>query len=328
MTTTLRRSRRAAKGAGAACLRGAGSGPGYPVVVTRTSHSPLTRRTLLTSLAAAGAGVLAGCAPQTAPRTSPGPDAAASATPASGPPSPTPSPTPATAALMAERAVVPTLCYHQVRPWQSSDSEYTRNTLVCPPERFSAHLDGLAEAGYTTISPAQYLAHLTTGAALPSRPILLTFDDGKDNQATTALPELARRGMTGTLFIMTVVLDKPGWISSDQVRALADSGMTIGAHTWDHQKLSKLPDGEWATQLEKPRETLRRLSGQEVDTLAFPYGIWAPHVLPHVAAAGYATAFQLDGQPLDSANPLLTLRRRMTVSTWTPAQLIERLAGI
>lgn len=296
------------------------------MVPTSTFDSGLHRRVFLASLAAGAAGLLVGCAQQ--PRTQPG--AAASGSPSSPSPTPTPSgtPTAATAAEMAARAVVPTLCYHQVRPYQSSDSDYTRATLVCPPERFVAHLDGLAEAGYATISPAQYLAHLTTGAALPPRPILLTFDDGKDNQALTALPELARRGMTGTLFIMSVVLDKPGWISSDQVRAVADSGMTIGAHTWDHQNLSKLPDTDWAAQLEKPRETLQRLSGQEVDTLAYPYGAWAPQALPHVEAAGYATAFQLDAKPLEAANPLLTLRRRMTGSAWTPAQVIERLAGI
>ena len=250
--------------------------------------------------------------------STPGAADATSATPA----------TPATAAEVAARATVPVLCYHQVRPWQASDSQYSRSSLVCPPERFAAQLDGIAEAGFTTISPAQYLAHLTAGAPLPQKPVLLTFDDGKDNQALTALPELARRGMTGTLFIMTVVLDKPGWISSDQVRALADLGMTIGSHTWDHQQLSKLPDTEWSAQLEKPRETLRRLSGQPVDTLAYPYGSWAARVLPHVAAAGYSSAYQLADQSLDVTQPLLTLRRQLAVSGWTKTQVVERLAGI
>ena len=230
---------------------------------------------------------------------------------------------------MAARATVPVLCYHQVRPWRASDSQYNRSVLICPPRRFAAQLDGLAEAGFTTISPAQYLAHLTTGAPLPTRPVLLTFDDGKDNQATAALPELARRGMTGTLFIMTVVLDKPGWISSDQVRAMADLGMTIGAHTWDHQPLPKLSGrADWAAQLDEPRDTLRRLTGQEVDSLAYPYGSWAPRVLPHVVAAGYTSAYQLTDRPLDGARPQLTLRRSLAASGWTGTQIVERLTRI
>lgn len=295
----------------------------------------ISRRTLLGALAAAGS--LVGCAGPPASTSAPvgtAPGAPAAGTPAppvspTPPTAATPTPTPATAAAMAARATVPVLCYHQVRAWQKSDSAYNRSILITPPTRFAAQLDALAQAGFTTISPAQYLAHMTTGAALPSRPVLLTFDDGKDNQATAALPALARRGMTGTLFIMSVVLDKPGWISSDQVRELADLGMTIGAHTWDHQPLPKLRrKADWVRQLEEPRETLRRLSKQEVDALAYPYGSWAPGVLPHVEAAGYASAYQLTDRPLDRTRPQFTLRRTLAASGWTGAQLVERLTAL
>lgn len=40
-------------------------------------------------------------------------------------------------------------------------------TDICPPQYFRTHLDALGEDGWTTISPDQYLAHLTTGGTLP-----------------------------------------------------------------------------------------------------------------------------------------------------------------
>jgi peptidoglycan/xylan/chitin deacetylase (PgdA/CDA1 family) len=84
---------------------------------------------------------------------------------------------------------VPVLCYHQLRNWTHSDSQYNRVNLICPPKHFRAHLDALAGDGWTTISPAQYLRHLTAGAGLPRKPVTLSFDDGScSRQLCSASP--------------------------------------------------------------------------------------------------------------------------------------------
>src|SRR5437667_285380 len=82
-----------------------------------------------------------------------------------------------------------------------------------PPQRLAAQLDALARAGYTTITPDQLLAHLRYGTRLPARPVMLSFDDASEGQYTHALPMLLRHRFTATFFMMTVVLDKPRWLS-------------------------------------------------------------------------------------------------------------------
>ena len=47
--------------------------------------------------------------------------------------------------------------------------------------------------------------------------------------------------------------------------------------------------------------------------------------LPHLAKAGYSTAFQLEEKPLDRTHPLLTLRRALAVSTWTGDEVVGKL---
>ncbi len=221
---------------------------------------------------------------------------------------------------------MPVLCYHQLRNWRSGDSAYNRQNLICPPARFRAHLDAIAEHGWTTISPDEYLAHLTTGATLPAKPVILSFDDASAGQARVGLPALVKRGMTATFFVMTVVLDKPDWLRTGDVKRAADAGMTIGAHTWDHQPVNSLSGRGWSVQLDQPRETLRKASGQPVRHFAYPYGVVSNRAYAHLERAGYRTAFQLVEQPMDKRAPLLTLRRILVDSTWAGTTVVRRLA--
>ena len=199
---------------------------------------------------------------------------------------------------------------------------HSKQVLICPPANFRRQLDGLAEAGYTTISPDDYLAHLG-GASLPDNPVIISFDDGKDSQPLVAGPELVRRGMVGTFFVMTVVIGKSGWITPKQIKVLADAGHTIGSHTWDHHQVTKYSGDDWRIQFDEARATLRKHSGQAVETFAYPYGAWNPAALPHLAEAGYTTAFQLGEKPVDPGAPALTLRRVLVNSTWSGDAIVK-----
>jgi len=292
---------------------------------------PVDRRALLTGTLAAAAALATGCSRTgaTVAGSAPAPPAPpATPAPARSAPRATPSPAvrPASAAQVARRASVPVLCWHQLRDWRAGDSAYSRRLLICPPRRFRAQLDALGEAGFHTIGPDRYLEHLTTGAALPDRPVLLSFDDSQGSQITEGLPQLRHRDMTATFFCMTVVLDKAGWMSRRDLRRLDDAGMTVAAHTYDHHRADRYSGGDWALQLEQPRALLEKAVGHPVEHFAYPYGAWAQEDVPHLRAAGYRTAFQLGDQPLDRAAPLYTLRRTLVDSTWDGPQLLRALA--
>ncbi|MFL6046674.1 MAG: polysaccharide deacetylase family protein [Propionibacteriaceae bacterium] len=232
----------------------------------------------------------------------------------------------ASASTIIKRATVPILCYHQLREWKSSDSEYNRVNLICPPRYFRAHLDALIDGGWTTISPDQYLAHLTKGGRLPKKPVILSFDDGSSGQVKEGLHQLVKRRMTGVFFVMTVVLGNSGWMSTRDIKRLADAGMTIGSHTWDHHAVTDLSGRDWRIQLDQSRAALRRASGQLVEHFAYPYGIVSTKAFSHLRHAGYKTGFQLEAKKLDHHAPLYTLRRSIVVSTWSGAALLKHLA--
>ncbi len=277
-------------------------------------------------LAAAGLtalGALAGCGTAPMPAAPPSPTT---------PPSPagaTPGPDAAAPGVpeMVAGARVPVLCWHQLRDHRPDDSASSRALYICPPATFRSQLDGILAAGFTAIGPDEYLAHLTTGTALPPRPVMLSFDDSRGTQISVGLPELQRRHMAGTFFVQTVPLDKPNWMRRADVRHLHEVGMTVGAHTHDHHPVDRYSGSDWTTQLDRPRRQLERLTGAPVHHFAYPYGRWSPAAFAHLDEAGYRTAFQLDEAPLDRNRPQLTLRRMLARSDWNGDGIVQALAG-
>jgi peptidoglycan/xylan/chitin deacetylase (PgdA/CDA1 family) len=239
-------------------------------------------------------------------------------------PTSTPRPTPDIAALVLARADVPILCYHHIRDWEEDEAEVDQPYIV-PPAMFAEQMDFLDQHGYHPISPDQLVAYLTGAGTLPERPVLITFDDSDDSQWTNALPILQKHNFIATFFIMTVVLDKPNYLSSEQVQALDRMGMTIGAHTWDHHQVTKYSADDWKAQVAEPTAYLAELTGHPIKYFAYPYGLWNEEAIPHIKRAGFAAAFQLESE-MDTQAPLFTLRRMIANSFWTTEAFQEAVA--
>ncbi|PKV63465.1 polysaccharide deacetylase family protein [Pontibacter ramchanderi] len=225
----------------------------------------------------------------------------------------------ADAATIIARKQVPILCYHQVRDWREKDSKQAKDYII-PEERFRDHIKMLADSGYQTVLPEQLMAYLTTGAPLPAKPVMLTFDDTSLGQYTVAAPELEKYGFKGVFFIMTVSLGRPNYMSKAQVKELSDRGHVIGSHTWDHQNVKKYQGQDWVTQVEKPSRQLAEITGKPVEYFAYPFGLWNPEAIPELKQRGMAAAFQL-ADKRDPQDPLHSIRRIIASGHWSPNSL-------
>lgn len=173
--------------------------------------------------------------------------------------------------VFAQRSEVPVLCYHQVREWQPGDSKNARAYII-PPARFREHMKALHDSGYRTILPAEHLRYLEKGQLIPDKVVVLTFDDETISQFTYALPELDKYGFKAVFSIMTVTLDKLGYMTREQVKELSDKGHVIANHTWDHHNVTKYKSEDWVTQLARPGADLERITGKPVDYFVYPFG--------------------------------------------------------
>ncbi|SNR31175.1 polysaccharide deacetylase family protein [Hymenobacter mucosus] len=225
----------------------------------------------------------------------------------------------ADAATITARPQVPILCYHQIRDWRPRDSKGAKDYIV-PVEQFKAQIKMLADSGYHTILPDQLYAYLTTGAALPSKPVMLTFDDTDLDQFTIAKPTLDKYGYKAVYFIMTVSLGRPNYMSKAQVKQLSDEGNIIGSHTWDHHNVKKYQGQDWVTQIEKPTKQLEEITGKKINYFAYPFGLWNPEAIPELKKRGMDAAFIL-AEKRDQQDPLYTIRRIIASGYWSPRTL-------
>jgi peptidoglycan/xylan/chitin deacetylase (PgdA/CDA1 family) len=228
----------------------------------------------------------------------------------------------ADAATILARREVPILCYHQIRDYKSTDGKIGRPYIV-PPAIFAQQMQALADSGYHAILPDQLYDYLATGKELPSKPVMLTFDDTRLDQYTAALPEMNKHGFKGVFFIMTVSLGRPGYMSKDQVRELSDKGHTIGSHTWDHKNVKTYTDSDWPVQIGKPSKQLQEITGKPVEYFAYPFGLWDKEGIPKLKEYGFKGVFQLYAKR-DENDPLFTIRR-IIVPDWSGAGLIRTI---
>lgn len=231
------------------------------------------------------------------------------------------SPVVADAATILSRPEVPILCYHQVRDYKPSDSKTAKDYIV-PVNVFRDQMQWLADSGYTAILPGQLHDYLMTGTGLPAKPVLITFDDTRLDQFTAALPELNKHGFKAAFFIMTVSLNKPGYMSREQVKQLADEGHTIGSHTYDHKNVKTYTVDDWVEQVQKPSKQLQTITGKPVEYFAYPFGLWNKEAISKLKDHDFKAVFQLSAKR-DENDPLFSVRRIIVPGSWSGATMIK-----
>lgn len=171
------------------------------------------------------------------------------------------------------RIRVPILMYHYVSHPPPDADEY-RLDLSVTPELFQDHMEYLFYQGYTPISLYQLHDALMTGASLPPKPVVLTFDDGYIDHYTNVLPVLRQYRYTATFFIITGMPDQnnPDYMSWSQIAEMAQAGMSIESHTRDHPSLNGRDYDFLVYQLLGAQESIEYYTGRLPHMFCYPAG--------------------------------------------------------
>lgn len=177
------------------------------------------------------------------------------------------------------------LCYHKIDDWEDPLSVF--------PEEFDAQIHHLKENNYHSITPDQLADYLKKKTSLPPRPVLITFDDGYEDNYKNAYPILKKYGFHGTIFIIVNSVGRPGYLTWEQAKEMSRNGISIQSHTMNHLPLSKLSEEKVKEELADSRKIIEKNIGQPVRYVAYPEGSYNRLIEQLAEKSGYRGGFSI-----------------------------------
>jgi peptidoglycan/xylan/chitin deacetylase (PgdA/CDA1 family) len=190
------------------------------------------------------------------------------------------------------RVPIMSLLYHRV-------ADTHPNTWTITWERFRYQMEWLQQQ-FDLVSMAEAQRRIAAGEN--TRPtVCITFDDGYAENCERAIPWLIEQKIPVTYFVTSDnVLSgrsfphdaaancplEPNTV--EQLQAMSDAGVEIGAHTRTHPDLGQvLSLGELADEIVGAKHDLETLLDKPVRYFAFPYGLHQ-----NMTPEGFAVAYQ------------------------------------
>jgi peptidoglycan/xylan/chitin deacetylase (PgdA/CDA1 family) len=212
-----------------------------------------------------------------------------------------------------QRSYIPILMYHYIR-YVDPSADPLGYGLSVTPEGLGAQLAWLRAAGYESVRMDEAAACIRGEGPCPARAVALTFDDGYMDAYTTALPLLQQHGYVGTFYIVSGFVGQPGYMGWQEIRALRDAGMEIGAHSVSHPDLTTLGLEDLRAQVGQSAAAISAELGAPVRSFCYPGGRFNDTVAAVAQEAGFtsATTTMPDGP---QADPFRLSRLRISGDT-------------
>ncbi len=232
-----------------------------------------------------------------------------------------------TIATMPVAAVtVPIIAYHHINPSIDSDMNVT-------PTAFRTHMQFLKDNGYTPITLDDWYNAVRKRTDLPAKAVVITFDDGWQDQLKYAVPILEEFNFPATFFIYTTTIGSPESMTWDEVKRLHVRGYEIGSHSIMHSNLIKPYTSEntelfarrQAREIEESKKIIEEKVGCTIRHFCYPYGFYNSDILSLLKDAGYHTAVTVNPSPNDATTSPYLLGRYIIAPWTTLADFSEKL---
>ena len=215
--------------------------------------------------------------------------------------------------------------------------------LYVRPRMFSFQMWYLKRAGFQVVSLDEMVrfAKEDSGKFLKKsggkRLVSLTFDDGYLDFFENAFPVLKKYGYPATVFVVSGSAGKyNGWDSDtlgvrktlmdwDKIKLISKEGITIGAHTVSHPRLSALSGDGIVKEVSGSKAEIEERIGKPVDFFCYPYGDFNDEAVRQVRDSGFLGAVSVNrGFLYKGDDPFKIKRVPVWLNTW-PLSFIYKL---
>lgn len=213
-----------------------------------------------------------------------------------------------------DRAVsLPIFLYHMISPAKTYKYGIT-------PDEFENDLIYLSRSGYTAITMTRLIDSVDSGAPLPSKPVILSFDDGYYNNYAYAYPLLKKYHVKMVLSIIGKRTDdfsahpsknmSYAHVTWAQINEMLDSGLVeVQNHTYNLHEINggrtgcMQKPGETQAQYEitirndvgKLQDEIAEMTGFTPNTFVYPYGKSSKNTDEILKRLGFQATLSCDG---------------------------------
>ena len=217
------------------------------------------------------------------------------------------------------------LTYHRV------NSVSPKDRLSVKTEAFRKQIASLYHEGYHTVTPEELLESFRLKKPLPKRTVLITFDDGYEDNFREAWPILKEFGFKATIFVATGLVgethDGRKMLTWDQIRTMAAQGISFGSHTLGHVHLDEVSSDEKREEATLSKQALEEELEQKIISFCYPFGDYDAEAKEVLRKAGYELAFTTKPGPVRGHSDRLELPRTEVSGFDSLFDFKKKLAG-
>jgi peptidoglycan/xylan/chitin deacetylase (PgdA/CDA1 family) len=168
------------------------------------------------------------------------------------------------------------------------------------PDDLALHLDLISDSGRLALTVSELIELLDHGVQPMPETVLITFDDGFEDNLTVAAPLLAARRLPATVFLTTGFLrdrrgrapvNSPGrMLDWSRLGELDSSAIEVGSHAHTHRPLDTLSRREATRESRQSKDLLEAALGHPVLSFAYPHGYGSRWVQHEVRQSGFRAA--------------------------------------
>lgn len=224
-------------------------------------------------------------------------------------PTPTPISSPTQAPLTGFCMRVPVLMYHHIQP-EDTARQLGQTALTVDSGVFDSQMAYLAQNGYATYFANDFINALITHQQLSPKAVVITIDDGYEDNYIYALPILQKYGLKANIMLATGLMGNSNMLSWNEVKSLKDSSLIYFTnHTWSHYAISRGPQEKIEYEINTAQKEIQDNTGELTNVFTYPYGAISDNAISTLQKLGYIGAFsEIPGQTqCDSF--LMTLHR-------------------
>lgn len=213
---------------------------------------------------------------------------------------------------------VPVLMYHRIEAnpnrsdtWQISLTE------------FKQEMKYLKDNGYTTLTNDQFYNIITKKAAMPAKPVLLTFDGATIDFYNNAYPILRQYGFNATEYVVTDQIGTSWGSPSDIIRIMNENQLEIVGnnkielenHSTTHGHIANLSTAELTKRVSGAATKLESLTNKPVKYFAYPFGESSNNFVNVLKGLKVKMAFKVGGGMATDSSDLMNMPRIAIVNT-------------